>query len=148
MQRFLSSRGGHFSAECVGVQVHCASRCGLLEPEAIGDPTDRRMPDPFLSIMTKNVLLLHEPSQEGNDKYEAALRNALYNPVSVPVLETVLCNLAELSGYMQHVYQENSIVGVVITSKRSCEAISAALDQLEATGLSGKSPSGRSPPRK
>lgn len=73
-----------------------------------------------------NVLLLREPSQDHEDRYEALFKQAGFNPISIPVLETLLCHISKLTDYL-HSATENGISGVIITSKRSCEAIGAAL---------------------
>ena len=74
-----------------------------------------------------NVLLLREPSVDDPDRYHEIFHNAGYNSVSVPVLETSFTNLNALS----HIIQEGPIIkglkGVVVTSKRSCEAWGEAL---------------------
>ncbi|PPQ99318.1 hypothetical protein CVT24_009186 [Panaeolus cyanescens] len=69
-----------------------------------------------------NVLLLREPSEDGPDLYETAFKTAGYNPVSLPVLETVFENLSTLSLIIRQGPMNRGVHGVVITSKRSCEA--------------------------
>lgn len=69
-----------------------------------------------------NVLLLREPSEDGPDIYETTFKTAGFNPVSLPILETVYENLPVLSQAISNGPVERGVSGVVITSKRSCEA--------------------------
>ncbi|KAF9528794.1 tetrapyrrole biosynthesis, uroporphyrinogen III synthase [Crepidotus variabilis] len=74
-----------------------------------------------------SVLLLRSPAEEAEDRYELAFRNAGYRPVSIPVLETLICHSSELAEYILSKPREIGIFGVIVTSKRSCEALGAAL---------------------
>ena len=76
-----------------------------------------------------NVLLLREPS-EGSDKYEKIFQSAGYHPISVPVLETSLMNVSALGDIIREGPEMRRLNGVVITSKRSCDAWQGALDSL------------------
>ncbi|KXN90407.1 Uroporphyrinogen-III synthase [Leucoagaricus sp. SymC.cos] len=73
-----------------------------------------------------NVLLLRTPSETSPDPYESSLRKASYTPYSLPVLETSITNLSDLQALMYTGPQSRGYAGVIITSKRSCEAWSAA----------------------
>ncbi|PBK80570.1 hypothetical protein ARMGADRAFT_1092135 [Armillaria gallica] len=67
-----------------------------------------------------NVVLLREPtpsSDSDQDRYEAAFAAAKYAPFSIPVLETVLTNIAELASATE----QSDFDGVIVTSARSCE---------------------------
>ena len=77
-----------------------------------------------------NVLLLRAPSSDGVDKYEAAFRNAGYDAVSVPVLETVLVNLEQLADIVDAGPSKEELGGVIVTSARSCEAWSSVVQTL------------------
>ncbi|CAA7262702.1 unnamed protein product [Cyclocybe aegerita] len=78
-----------------------------------------------------NVLLLREPSSDSLDRYEVAFRSENYHPLSVPVLETVHTNISRLRDIIQKGPQLQGIQGVVITSKRSCDAWKEALQLLQ-----------------
>lgn len=69
-----------------------------------------------------NVLLLRAPTTDGPDKYESALSNLEYHPVSIPVLETVLVNLGDLQDLVKSGPNFLKVSGVIITSARSSEA--------------------------
>ncbi len=77
-----------------------------------------------------NVLFLREPSDDGPDCYHEVFHNAGYNSVSVPVLETSFTNLNTLSHIIQEGPVTKGLNGVVVTSKRSCEAWGEALKLL------------------
>ena len=77
-----------------------------------------------------NVLLLRAPSSEGPDKYEGAFRQAGYSAVSVPVLETVLVNLEELSSTVGSGPALGGLGGVIVTSARACEAWASVVQTL------------------
>ncbi len=87
-----------------------------------------------------NVLLLREPS-EGADKYERIFQSAGYHPVSVPVLESLLMNVSPLADIIREGPAMRRLNGVIITSKRSCDAWQGALDclrsELESSFLEG-----------
>ncbi|KAF9007040.1 tetrapyrrole biosynthesis, uroporphyrinogen III synthase [Cyathus striatus] len=73
-----------------------------------------------------NVLLLRGPSSESSssekDKYEPVFSAAGYNALSIPVLETVFANLDSLQSIISHGPQQEGVGGVLLTSKRSCDA--------------------------
>ncbi|TFK37545.1 tetrapyrrole biosynthesis, uroporphyrinogen III synthase [Crucibulum laeve] len=78
-----------------------------------------------------NVLLLRSPIQEPTDRYEAAFLFAGYHPISVPVLETVHINLDALERIVQAEPISKNYGGVILTSKRSCDALGAALQSMK-----------------
>jgi uroporphyrinogen-III synthase len=78
-----------------------------------------------------NILLLREPSDSPPDRYETAFSAAGYKPVSIPVLETVHTNLKTLRSLINGGHSANGISGVVITSKRSCDAWGEALKMFQ-----------------
>jgi uroporphyrinogen-III synthase len=81
------------------------------------------------------VLLLREPSTPPTpDRYESAFLSAGYHPISLPVLETVHVNLPVLKDIICDGPKAHGFVGVVITSKRSCEAWAMALGILKEEG--------------
>ena len=72
-----------------------------------------------------NVLLFREPSGI-QDRYEQLFQQSSnYSAKSLPVLETVHCNIGSLSSRLLEEYEEFS--GVIITSKRSCDALNESL---------------------
>ncbi|KAF8968791.1 tetrapyrrole biosynthesis, uroporphyrinogen III synthase [Flammula alnicola] len=77
-----------------------------------------------------NVLLLREPSEDAPDRYESAFAGAGYHPVSIAVLETVHTNISSLRDLIQGGPKAKGLSGVVITSKRSCDAWREALQLL------------------
>ncbi|KAH9942853.1 tetrapyrrole biosynthesis, uroporphyrinogen III synthase [Amylocystis lapponica] len=77
-----------------------------------------------------NVLLLRSPAQDAPDKYEDGFRSRGYHPVSVPVLGTVLKNLEELKECLSSGHLARGYGGVIITSRRACEAWSTAAQEL------------------
>jgi uroporphyrinogen-III synthase len=82
----------------------------------------------------KNVLLLREPSEGTSDRYESAFSQAGYNPISLPVLETVHTHTPHLRDILLHGPGSQDISGVIITSKRSCEAFKEALHLVQDGG--------------
>lgn len=78
-----------------------------------------------------NILLLREPSDPPPDRYETAFAFAGYEPVSIPVLETVHTNRETLLSLINEGPSANGVSGVVITSKRSCDAWGEALRMLQ-----------------
>lgn len=78
------------------------------------------------------VLLLRAPAGDGPppDKYEASFASKGYDPISVPVLETVLVNLQELVQIIQMGPEKRGLGGVIITSARACEAWKSVVEQL------------------
>ncbi|EMD32831.1 hypothetical protein CERSUDRAFT_143432 [Gelatoporia subvermispora B] len=77
-----------------------------------------------------NVLLLRSTPQDGPDKYEEAFRARGYNPVSVPVLETVLKNIENLRDVILEGPARRSYGGVIVTSARACEAWRATMQRI------------------
>ena len=69
-----------------------------------------------------NVILLRVPSKDLPDTYESAFKSLGYNTVSVPVLQTVLANLDELTRIVASGPNSGGYDGVIITSGRACEA--------------------------
>ncbi|KAH6904409.1 tetrapyrrole biosynthesis, uroporphyrinogen III synthase [Coprinopsis sp. MPI-PUGE-AT-0042] len=71
-----------------------------------------------------NVLLFREPSTQ--DRYEQLFQDyPHYTAKSIPVLETVHCNIDSLSTHLLKDYDQFS--GVIITSKRSCDTLHESL---------------------
>lgn len=77
-----------------------------------------------------NILFLRAPSPGEDDRYETTFNEAGYNVISVPVLETVLTNLADLETIVKDGPAPESIEGVIITSGRSCEAWKSVVGDL------------------
>ncbi|KDR80206.1 hypothetical protein GALMADRAFT_153869 [Galerina marginata CBS 339.88] len=78
-----------------------------------------------------NVLLLREPTVDAPDPYELAFKEAGYHPMSIPVLETIPCNISTLGNVIKDGPTLQGFSGVVITSRRSCDAWRVALQFLE-----------------
>ena len=76
------------------------------------------------------MLLLRSPTTDGTDKYESALKTTGYNPISIPVLETVLVNLENLKDVIKSGPTVLKLSAVVVTSARSCEAWREVVQQL------------------
>ncbi|EIN05811.1 tetrapyrrole biosynthesis uroporphyrinogen III synthase [Punctularia strigosozonata HHB-11173 SS5] len=72
--------------------------------------------------MKGRVLLLRAPASDSDDRYELCLRDKGYDPVCIPVLETVLSNGDELADAVEGGPNGKEYAGVVITSARACEA--------------------------
>lgn len=77
-----------------------------------------------------NVILLRTPAESPSDPYETALHGASLNAFSIPVLETSFVNLPHLQSLILDGPQCGTFAGVIITSKRSCEAWTAAVKNL------------------
>lgn len=77
-----------------------------------------------------NVLLLREPAKDGPDRYEQAFKQVGYHPVSIPVLATVHDDVNNLVEIVKNGPETYDLGGVVITSKRSCEAWGKALSDI------------------
>ena len=90
-----------------------------------------------------NVLLLRARSQDQTDPYEQSLRDAGYNPLCVPILETVFHNLDELKRTIVHGPRERGLAGVIITSARACEAWRDVVKELVKGDRSSGNYSGR-----
>ncbi|TFK27260.1 tetrapyrrole biosynthesis, uroporphyrinogen III synthase [Coprinopsis marcescibilis] len=76
-----------------------------------------------------NVLLFREPTAgPSQDRYETLFNDAGYTAKCVPVLETVHTNVPELGRTVLRDHEGYS--GVVVTSKRSCDAFQEALQGL------------------
>jgi uroporphyrinogen-III synthase len=82
-----------------------------------------------------NVLLLREPSEDIPDRYETAFSAAGYHPISIPVLETLYTNIPRLRDIIQEGPKALGYNGVIITSKRSCDAWKEALQLLSDSAL-------------
>ena len=82
-----------------------------------------------------NVLLLREPSEDTPDRYQTAFSTAGYHPISVPVLETLCTNIPRLRNIIQEGPKALGYKGVIITSKRSCNAWREALQLLSGSAL-------------
>ncbi|KAF9476896.1 tetrapyrrole biosynthesis, uroporphyrinogen III synthase [Pholiota conissans] len=82
----------------------------------------------------RNILLLRELSESAPDRYELAFSEAGYNPISLPVLETVLTNLSTFRDILLQGPRLQDISGVIVTSKRSCEAFKEALQLVQDEG--------------
>lgn len=87
-----------------------------------------------------NILLLRARSQNQIDPYEQSLSDAGYNPLCIPVLETVFTNSDKLKRTINpdDEPQEQGLAGVIITSARACEAWGSVVKEL----VEGTSPSG------
>lgn len=72
--------------------------------------------------MPQIILLLRAPPEGNDDRYSTAFASAGYNPLSVPVLETVPTNLASLKEIVSAGPVAEDYDGVIMTSARSCEA--------------------------
>ena len=72
-------------------------------------------------LLMANVILLRVPSQDSSDRYENAFKSLGYNPVSIPVLQTVLTNLEQLTCIVSSGPVSGGYDGVIITSGRACE---------------------------
>ena len=81
-----------------------------------------------------NVILLRDPSESTPNRYEAAFVAAGFHPVSVPVLETVHTNISDLAAIVRRGPEAQALAGVLITSKRSCEAWRKVLQLLQDDG--------------
>ena len=77
-----------------------------------------------------NVILLRATSQDSSDPYEEAFRNAGYQPMSIPVLETTLTNLDNLASVLRESPSTGGYTGVVVTSARACEAWKTVVKRL------------------
>lgn len=77
-----------------------------------------------------NILLLREPAEGTLDRYETAFSIAGYHPISIPVLETLHTNIPRLRDIIQQGPKALGYNGVIITSKRSCDAWRDALQLL------------------
>lgn len=84
-----------------------------------------------------NVLLLKSPSLDIPDPYEDSFRDYGFNPVTVPVLETVFTDLDELKQKILLGPRALGLAGVIITSARACEAWSLALKDVVQQPLAG-----------
>jgi uroporphyrinogen-III synthase len=78
------------------------------------------------------VLLLRESSTP--DRYESTFISAGFDPISVPVLDTLPVNLLALKDIIRDGPEVRGFAGVVITSKRSCETWGMALVLLKEGG--------------
>ncbi|KAL4065617.1 tetrapyrrole biosynthesis, uroporphyrinogen III synthase [Scleroderma yunnanense] len=88
----------------------------------------------------KNVLLLRTPAEGGVDNFESAFSANGYSPISVPVLETIIVNLKDLSNKIATGPRSQNISGVIVTSKRGIEAWSDAVKSI-VSGDPGIAPS-------
>ncbi|KAG6816831.1 hypothetical protein H0H87_002480 [Tephrocybe sp. NHM501043] len=77
-----------------------------------------------------NVLLLRAPSDSEEDHYEVAFRNAGYQSISIPVLETILTNLSVLKSIIKNGPTTERLDGVILTSSRSCVAWRSSVNEL------------------
>jgi len=82
-----------------------------------------------------NVLLLRARSQDEPDKYEDSFRRKGYNPISIPVLDTVLTNSHDLKDVVKTGPETGGYIGVIITSARACEAWKVAVGELVSGGV-------------
>ncbi|KAF9442818.1 tetrapyrrole biosynthesis, uroporphyrinogen III synthase [Macrolepiota fuliginosa MF-IS2] len=74
-----------------------------------------------------NILLLRSPAETSPDPYESVLRDASHSAYSITVLETSFTNLPTLQCLITGNPRPKAYSGVIITSKRSCEAWTTAL---------------------
>lgn len=77
-----------------------------------------------------NVLLLRDRSEDTLDRYETAFSAAGYYPISIGVLETLHTNIPRLRDIIQEGPKSLGYNGVIVTSKRSCDAWREALQLL------------------
>lgn len=84
-----------------------------------------------------NVLLLRAPSQGEEDRYSTTFNNAGYNAISVPVLETVLTNLTTLKAIVEKGPTAECLEGVIITSRRACDAWKTVVGDLVGSSTVG-----------
>jgi uroporphyrinogen-III synthase len=89
------------------------------------------------TMAKSNVLLLKSPSLDIPDPYEDSFRDYGFNPVTVPVLETVFTDLDELKQKILLGPRALGLAGVIITSARACEAWSLALKDVVQQPLAG-----------
>jgi uroporphyrinogen-III synthase len=82
-----------------------------------------------------NILLLRSPSETTPDPYERILGEASYSSHSIPVLDTAFTNLESLQHIIAAGPGSKSYAGVIITSKRSCEALDMASKILSEKGF-------------
>ena len=87
-----------------------------------------------------NVLLFRAPSRP-EDRYETAFKGAGYNALSVPVLETVSTNTANLKAIIETGPAAASLDGVIITSGRACEVWKTVIGNLPSSPASEASTS-------
>jgi len=87
-----------------------------------------------------NVLLFRAPSRP-EDRYETAFKAAGYNALSVPVLETISTNTADLKAIIETGPTTASLDGVIITSGRACEVWKTVIGNLPSSSASGASTS-------
>lgn len=78
----------------------------------------------------KSVLLLRTPAEGGLDNFEGAFNTHGYLPISVPVLETNVVNVGDLSSKIVVGPRVQSLSGVIVTSKRGMEAWSNAVKNI------------------
>ena len=90
----------------------------------------KAMTTPTTPIPTKNVLLLRTPAEGGLNNFENAFNTHGYLPTSVPVLETIFVNVEDLSSKIAAGPQNQSLSGVIVTSKRGMEAWSNAVKSI------------------
>ncbi|KAF7759628.1 hypothetical protein Agabi119p4_11323 [Agaricus bisporus var. burnettii] len=81
-----------------------------------------------------NILLLRSPSETAPDPYERMLEHASYSAHSISVLETSFTDLQNLQNLIAAGPDFKDYVGVIITSKRSCEALTTATKILSDKG--------------
>lgn len=95
-----------------------------------------------MSVSTSigNVILLREPTNGAVDRYETAFTDAGYFAMSLPVLETLHTNISDLGNIISLGPSSQSITGVLITSKRSCDAWQQALQMLQDQGKGNVGP--------
>lgn len=82
-----------------------------------------------------NVLLLRARSLDEPDKYEDSFRGKGYNPISIPVLETVLKDLPNLTNVVEKGPEVGGYAGVIVTSARACEAWKVVVGELVSGGV-------------
>ena len=76
------------------------------------------------------MLLLRTPAEGGLDGFEDAFNAHGYLPISVPVLKTIFVNVVDLSSKIVAGPQNQSLSGVIVTSKRGLEAWSNAVKSI------------------
>jgi len=106
--------------ECKGLSCFFALMVVGVEKVKQSDMIGLAIHSQTITIIMSAVLLLRQPEQQ--DKYEAVLGEAGLSPISVAVLETRLTNDPRLRTIIQSGPTREGLNGVIITSKRSCEA--------------------------
>jgi hypothetical protein len=90
--------------------------------------------DQLCPLPMSHILLLRSPNETTPDPYERILGEASYSAHSISVLETSFTNLQSLQHLIAAGPGSKGYVGVIITSKRSCEALTTTAKILSDQG--------------